>query len=195
MRHSHEGASSLPLRTNAVGSSYGRKPGDGDNVPMRSRSFSPRQLAAIAVARPRRVLAVWALVALVGFALISGLLGSALSSEGDVTSNPESKQAEELIDERFPQRDPVDEVVVVRSDELTVTAAAFRDRVMSLAVELRRSGSVEQVSSYLDRGGEGLVSRDRHATILPVVLAGEEEDSIDAVLETVERGDRAGGFA
>src|SRR5215218_6365571 len=133
MRHSHEGASSLPPGTNAVGSSYGREPGDGDNAPMRSRSLSPRRLAAIAVARPRRLLAVWAVVALVGFVLISALPGSALSRKGDVTSSPESKQAEELIDERFPERDPVDEVVIVRSDEFTVTTAAFRERVGSLA--------------------------------------------------------------
>ena len=162
---------------------------------MRSRSFSPRQLAAIAVARPRRVLAVWALVALVGFALISGLLGSALSSEGDVTSNPESKQAEELIDERFPERDPVDEVVIVRSDEVTVTTPAFRERVGTLAEELRGSDSVEEVSSYLDPRGEILVSEDAHATILPLGLAGEEEESIDDVVEIVERADGAEGFA
>jgi putative drug exporter of the RND superfamily len=162
---------------------------------MRSRSFSPRRLAAIAVARPRRVLAVWALVALVGFALISGLLGSALSSEGDVTSNPESKQAEELIDERFPERDPVDEVVIVRSDEVTVTTPAFRERVGTLAEELARSDSVEEVSSYLDPRGEILVSKDAHATILPLVLAGEEEESIDDVVDIVRRADGAGGFA
>src|SRR5215216_2882751 len=156
MRHSHEGASSLPPRTNAGGSSYGREPGDGDNAPMRSRSLSPRRLAAIAVARPRRVLAVWAVVALVGFALISVFLGSALASEGDVTSNPESKQAEELIDERFPERDPVDEVVIVRSEQVTVTSAAFRERVQTLAEELGRSESVEDVASYLDPRGETL---------------------------------------
>jgi hypothetical protein len=72
------------------------------------------------------MLAIWAGLVLVGFALVGGFLGSALSSEGDVTSNPESKQAEELIDERFPQRDPVDELVVVRSDALTASAQAFR---------------------------------------------------------------------
>src|SRR5919106_2132404 len=119
---------------------------------MRSRSFSPRRLAAIAVARPRRVLGAWAIVALIGFALISALLGSALSSEGDVTSNPESKQAEELIDERFADREAVDEVVVVRSDEVTVTAAAFRERVGALVGELDASDSVEEVSSYPDPG-------------------------------------------
>jgi putative drug exporter of the RND superfamily len=162
---------------------------------MRSRSLSPRRLAAIAVARPRRVLAVWGVLALVGFALISGLLGSALSSEGDVTSNPESKQAENLIDERLPERDPVDEVVIVRSDELTVTTADFRERVETLTEELGRSDGVEQVSSYLDPGGEILVSRDAHATILPLVLAGEEEESIDEVLEIVEGADGAEAFA
>ena len=157
--------------------------------------LSPRRLAEIATARPRRVLVIWAGLVLVGFALIGGFLGSALSSEGDVTSEPESKQAEELIDERFPQRDPVDELVVVRSDERTASAQAFRERVRSLVAELRRSRSAEEVSSYLDPGGQSLVSGDRHATIVPVVLAEEEDDNIDSVVETVERADGAGGFA
>src|SRR5215218_7698843 len=165
------------------------------NALVRSRGFSPRRLAAIAVARPRRVLAAWAVVALVGFALISGLLGSALSSEGDVTNNPESKQAEDLIDERFPEREALDEVVIVRSDEVTVTSAAFRERVGSLAEELGGSDGVEEVSSYLDPGGEILVSSDAHATILPVVLAGDEEESIDDVVEIVRRADGVEGFA
>ena len=87
--------------------------------------LSPRRLAAIAVARPRRVLAIWGVLVLIGFGLISGLLGSALSSEADVTSNPESKQAQDLIDERFPERDALDELVIVRSEELTTEDPAF----------------------------------------------------------------------
>jgi putative drug exporter of the RND superfamily len=162
---------------------------------MRSRRLSPRRLAAIAVARPRRVLAVWGVVALVGFVLIGGLLGSALSSEADVTSNPESKQAQDLIDERFPDRDALDELVIVRSEEVTVTAPEFRGRVESLAEALGRSDGVEEVSSYLDPQGEGLVSSDAHATILPVVLAGEQEESIEDVVAIVERTDGAEGFA
>src|SRR5215211_2120260 len=101
---------------------------------MRSPSLSPRRLAAIAVARPRRVLAMWGGVALIGFVLIGGLLGSALSSEGDVTS-------------------------------------------------------------YLDPRGDVLVSSDAHATILPLVLAGDEEESIQDVLEIVQGADGAEGFA
>jgi putative drug exporter of the RND superfamily len=162
---------------------------------VRSRSLSPRRLAAIAVARPRRVLLVWGVVALVSFALISGLLGSALSSEGDFTSHPESKRAQDLIDERFPERDAVDEVVIVRSEEVTVTALVFREQVASLVEELGGSDSVEEVSSYLDPRGEVLVSSDRHATLLPLVLAAEEEEGIDDVVEAVQRADGAAGFA
>lgn len=40
-----------------------------------------------------------------------------------------------------------DEIVIVRSDELTVTTPPFRERVGSLVEELGGSGSVEEVSS------------------------------------------------
>ena len=165
-----------------------------DIGPARSR-LSPRRLAAVSVARPRFVLAVWGVVALVGFVLIGGLLGSALSSESDVTSNPESKQAQDLIDERFPGRDALDELVIVRSAELTVSSPAFRERVRSLVQRLEESDGVEAVSSYLDAGGQGLVSEDGHATLLPVVLAEEKEENIEDVVETVRREDGAQGFA
>ena len=161
---------------------------------MRSR-LSPRRLAATSVARPRFVLAVWGVVALVGFLLIGGLLGSALSSEADVTSNPESKQARDLVDARLPERDALDELVIVRSAELTMTSPAFREQVRTLAERLRASDSVESVSSYLDRRGQGLVSSDGHSTILPVVLAGEQEETVDDVVELARRTDGAQGFA
>jgi putative drug exporter of the RND superfamily len=163
---------------------------------MTRRTLSPRRLAAIAVERPRRVLFVWGGLVLIGFVLISGLLESALSSEADVTSSPESKQAQDLIDERFPERDALDELVIVRSEELTVDEPAFRERVESLTEELARQSGVEAVSNYLDGEGELLVSADGHATILPVVLVEDEEvDSIEGVVDSVEAVDGADGFA
>ena len=137
----------------------------------------------------------WGGVALIGFVLIGGLLGSALSSEGDVTSNPESKRAEDLVDEQFPERDALDELVIVRSDDFMVAAPAFRERVRGLEEELRGSDSVKEVSSYLDPRGDVVVSSDAHATILPLVLAGDEEESIQDVLEIVQGADGAEGFA
>ena len=162
---------------------------------MRPSRLSPRRLAEIAVARPVRVLAVWGALVLVGLLLSGVLLGSALTSEGDVTNNPESKRAEELLDDRLPQRDAVDEVVIVRSEQVQVTDPAFRRRVGSLVEQLRGDGSVAEVSSYLDPGGEALVSADSHAAILPVILGEEEEERIDDVVQVVERADGAEGFS
>jgi uncharacterized membrane protein YdfJ with MMPL/SSD domain len=162
---------------------------------MRSSRLSPRRLAEIAVARPVRVLVVWGALVVAGVILSGALLGSALTSEGDVTNNPESKRAQELIDDRLPQRDAVDEVVIVRSEQVQVTDPAFRRRVSSLVEELRGEGGVAQVSSYLDPGGEALVSADGRAAILPVVLGGEEEERIDDVVLVVERADGAEGFS
>jgi RND superfamily putative drug exporter len=132
---------------------------------------------------------------LIGFVLIGGLLGSALSTEADVTSSPESKRAEELIDERFAERDALDELVIVRSEEVTTDDPAFEQRVQSLAGELAAVDGVESVSSYLDGGSELLVSQDGQATILPVVLTEDEEvDSIEDVVATVEAADGEDGF-
>ena len=135
----------------------------------------------------------WGGIALVGFVLIGAFLGSALSSEGDITSNPESKQAEALVDERFPEREPVDEVVIVRSDEATVTSEVFRERVETLAEEFERTAGVEDVITYLDPRGEDLVSSDANATVLALVLT--EDAEIEDLVAIVEGADGADGFA
>ena len=54
---------------------------------------------------------------------------------------------------------------------------------------------MKQISSYLDPGGKILVSADRHATVLPVVLAQPEDDRIDGLISIVERANGSGGFA
>ena len=55
--------------------------------------FGPRRLAAYATAHPKRVLAIWGLLALVGIGLTSGLLSSALTTDSGATSKPESLRA------------------------------------------------------------------------------------------------------
>ena len=84
---------------------------------------------------------------LVSFVVIALLLGDALTSEGDVTSNPESKQAEALIDESFPPEPTPSEIVVVRSDRYTVDEPEFQAKVRALgeraAGARRRRGGAE----------------------------------------------------
>ena len=79
-------------------------------------SLSTENIARSCAEHPKRTLAAWLIALLVSFVVIALLLGDALSSDGDVTSNPESKQAEALIHQGFPPEPTPSEIVVVRSD-------------------------------------------------------------------------------
>ena len=163
--------------------------------PGRSSGWGPTRLAELATRRPRRVLAIWGVIVIVSLGLTGALLGSGLTSESSLTNNPESAQAEKLIDARMPQQNAIDDVIVVRSERLVVSDPAFAARVRALVAQARRSGGVRQISSYLDRGGDILVSADRHATLLPVVVATPKDERIADLIATVERANGSGGFA
>jgi len=141
------------------------------------------------------MLAIWGVTVLVSLGLVGTLMGSALTSDSSLTNHPESVAAQELIDARLPEQNPADEFIVVRSERLVVGDAAFKTRVRALAEEIRRSGGGQAVSSYLDPGGAVLVSPDRHATVLPVVLAAPEDERIAQLVSTVERADGDAGFS
>jgi RND superfamily putative drug exporter len=157
--------------------------------------FGPRRLAEYATRRPGRVLAVWGVLVLVSLGLVGGLLGSGLTSDASLTNHPESATAQDLIDARLPAQNAVDEVIVVRSERSVVTDPAFAAHVRGLVARARRSGTVEQISSYLDPGGRVLVSADRHATVLPVVVAEPEDERIADLISLVQRSDGSSGFA
>ena len=165
-------------------------------MPNFSRSgFGPRGLAELATRRPKRMLAGWGVIVLVSLALIGTLLGSALTSDSSLTNHPDSVAAQELIDARLPNQEAIDEFIVMRSEDLDVSDAAFQARVSALTADIRRTGAVQRISTYLDPGGTILVSADRHATVLPVVLAEPKAERIADLIATVERADGGAGFA
>ena len=61
-----------------------------------------QRLARVSAFHPWRMIAIWGVVLLASIVAIGGLLGSALSTDQDVTSNPESKQAADLMFPSFP---------------------------------------------------------------------------------------------
>src|SRR5687767_7661547 len=93
---------------------------EADDVGARS-GFGPRRLAELATRRPGRVLAAWGVVVLVSMVLIGGLLPTAVTSDSELTNNPESSRAQDLIDARLPEQSAVDEVIVVRAEDAVVT--------------------------------------------------------------------------
>src|SRR4051794_41611628 len=124
--------------------------------PASASGLGPRRVAEFATRRPKRVRAVWGIVVLVSMGLVGTLLGSGLTSDSSLTNHPESDRAQQLIDQRLPGQDPVDEVIVVRSERLTVADAAFAARVRSLTRAIRANGGGAPTVPPLDSGGENL---------------------------------------
>ena len=154
-------------------------------------SFSTEGLARACAGHPKRTLAVWLAAVLVSFVVIALLLGNALTSEGDVTSNPESKQAEELIRESFPPTPTPSEIVIVRSDRYTVDDPAFQAKVQSLGERGEELGVIAEAQSYYASNDQSLVSQDRHATMVLLVM---RSDEIAPVVDLVKSEDGQDGF-
>ncbi len=130
---------------------------------------------------------------MVAVVLVGALLGDNLTSEGDVTNNPESLRANDLQVERFPQQEGFDELVIVRSETLRVDDEQFRAKVEKLATAVQETGATESVQNYTD-GDRSLVSPDRHATMIPISLVEPGEDHIEDVIEVAQQSDGAEGF-
>jgi RND superfamily putative drug exporter len=141
------------------------------------------------------VLALWGVLVVVSIGLIGALLASGTTADGKLTNHPESYVAQDLIDARLPGREPIDEVIVVRSERAVVSDPAFAARVRDVVAAARRTGSVTEIRSYLEAGGQSLVSADRHATMIPLVLNETKETTIEDLVPVVERADGEGGFA
>ncbi len=88
------------------------------------------RLARASAARPWRTVAIWAAALAASLAVVVTLLGSAITSEQEMTNDPESYQAYDLILERLPPEPGTetfgDEIVLVRSETLTVADPEFR---------------------------------------------------------------------
>jgi uncharacterized membrane protein YdfJ with MMPL/SSD domain len=154
-------------------------------------SISTEGLARACAVHPKRTVALWGTVVLVSFVVIALLLGNALTSDGDVTSNPDSKAAAALIRDSFPPEPTPSEIVVVRSDRYTVGDAAFKAKVAALGARAEELGVVAEAQSYYASGDKSLVSKDRHATMVPVVMRGDE---VAPLVDLVKSANGKNGF-
>ena len=151
-------------------------------------SISTESLARACAHHPWRTIGLWIAVVVLSMGVVTVLLGDTLTTEGEVTSQTDSKRAEELLFEHFPSspdsfEQATSEVVVVSFGE----GAVDQERVQSLAEELRQLGATSVVTSA-DEGQERLDSADGSATAVLVGL-GPNEDSLPDVTEAVQRLD------
>jgi len=151
------------------------------------------RLARASSRRPWLVVGLWIILILAAFVSVAMLLS--FEGEAEITRTTESKQADQILDEGFPQQaatgQATTEVVVVRAEEGEVETGATRDRVAALADELRAAGAT-RVVTYGEE--PRLVSQDRDATVLLLALGRDGEDDVEGVVDAVQRLDDENGY-
>jgi RND superfamily putative drug exporter len=145
------------------------------------------RLARASSRHPWRTVALWCVAIVLSVGAIAGLLGSSLTTDAEMTNDPESYRGYDVLDAHFPpSTDYVDELVVVRSRTATVDDAPFRAKVESLAGAIEATGVTQPVRTFLTSGDRALVSPDRHATVIPVGLTGDGDASVERVINVVD---------
>jgi len=155
-----------------------RKTGAG-----RSSGLTER-LARTSALHPWRTIGLWAVLVVLAVLAVGSLLGSGLTSESKFRAGePGSVTADRLIEERLSGPHKVTDFVIVRSAELTVDDPAFKAHVLGVAGRITALGTdvVEAASTYYATNDPGLVSRDKHATLIPVVMAGNMDEALKNV--------------
>jgi putative drug exporter of the RND superfamily len=150
------------------------------------------RLARVSSRHPWRVFGAWIGAIVLALVLAISFLPGNLTTNGHVTGSPESKQAEDLFDSRFPpDRNGIDELIVVHSPTLSVDSAAFRSFVASVVRRGEASGVVYRASTYYNAHDPTLVSHDRHATLITI----QRKQDVDRLLGVVRREDGRNGFS
>ena len=156
-------------------------------------ALSTEALAGASARHPWRVIGLWILALVGSIAVIATLLSGAVTTENGLTNGPDSERGDALLETwRGPRH--ANEIIIVQSQDLTVDDSEFeakvRDiygRVTALGPEIVLGGQ-----NFYDTGDESLVSADKHTTIIPVVMAGDDidaTDNVDKVLAITDEAD------
>ena len=158
-----------------------------------SRMSFTRFLARVSALHPWRVLAVWGLVLVASFISIGALIGSAFSSDGNLTSRPDSVIAEQVMSENFSQDDRIDDAVIIYSAKFSSHDPEFKTFVENTRSSIEGTGATQLVRDPYAVHGSG-ISRDGHAAVVTLVLGHDPETGIVDVLDQVDAADAASGF-
>ena len=142
------------------------------------------RLARASSRHPWRTIFAWVGAIVLALVLAATLLPGNLTTNGHVTGNPQSKQAENLFQKRFRRNNAVGELIVVRSAAHTVNDPAFTSFLTRLRSKAAATGVVYRYSALG-------VSRDRHAMLIGV----QRQADVDKLLSLVERDNGKEGFS
>ncbi|HEX2110207.1 MAG TPA: MMPL family transporter [Gaiellaceae bacterium] len=150
------------------------------------------RLARASALHPWRTIGAWLLAIVLAFLAVAMFLGDNLTTEGEVTNNPESLRAEDAIADHFPVDQFTTELIVVSSNEHEVDDQAFQERLDELRDAGERTGVIAEFQSPDEN--PDLVSPDRSAVLIPIRLRAPEDENVTRVVEVVEEEDGRDGF-
>jgi RND superfamily putative drug exporter len=135
---------------------------------------------------------IWVVALVLAVLAMVNWLNDALVTEARFTGNPpESMEAFNLMNDKLGTNDEemLDEIIIVRSDTLTVDDPAFADQVNGLYGELAAMGPEAAVGAvtYYIYPDPSLVSADRHSTLIPFKVP---MDTYERVTEVYALGDK-----
>jgi len=138
-------------------------------------AIGTERLARASARTPWRTVAVWVMLLIVSGVLSSQLLGDALTTSITFTDNPESAQAQELIEE-IRGEGIATEFVIVTSSTIDVSQPGFTGFVTEIQAQLNTLTGVSEVGSYLTETGP--VSQSGRTALLPVGVVGDGTDEV-----------------
>lgn len=149
--------------------------------------LNPESIARASSRRPWSVIGGWVLGLIVAGFLSSMLLADVLTTDFDFTDNPESKRAEQLLEERLRGEMPFTELLVVTSESFTVDDPAFSSYIDDLEAAAVGLGPelviAESVVDY--RQIPVFLSGDGRAALISVTLANTDLDEASADAATL----------
>jgi putative drug exporter of the RND superfamily len=164
--------------------------------------LSPEALARASSRHPWRTIGLWVVLIVTMGYLSSQLLGDVLTQEFEFTNNPESVQAQEVIDEKFSNGEEVasTEFFIVGSQSLTVDDPEFEQAVRGLQEEIGSLGeelagppvTYYDVAEQSPEQAAGLVSEDGQATLISVPLVDTELSTIEDLRAVAEEAEPEG---
>ena len=145
------------------------------------------------IARRRRVvLAVWVLVLIACAASYPGLKRS-LGAPNYGIDGAESTHAAQLLERRFSDHGAEQDVLVFSSSTRDAGEPAYRAVVARAVATARGRPYVKGVAGPYDRGARGQISRDGHAAIALVGIAGDPRQLIERATHLQETLDPLAG--
>jgi RND superfamily putative drug exporter len=167
---------------------------DRDGPPAHAtRASVTQRLARSAAIHPWRIVAAWGLILVASVVVIGTLIGSAFTSDGNITTNPDSAQAEKVIGDNFAQGARIDEAVIVHSSRLSADNPQFKAFVADVRNSIESTGATQVVRDPY-AADQMAISEDGQAVVVTLVLAHDTDGAIEDVLDEVEAADSSADF-